>query len=213
VIRRRLSQTRIVLILGCLLWSIGVGAGLSVLWHFEMTPGKGGEAPAMWPTQSQLTRHPQLPTLVMLVHPRCSCSRASLQELARLLTRLPGRLSAAVLFYIPEAGGVAWEKTDLWHTAAALPGVQAVWDINGTEARLFQASTSGYTVLYDASGRLLFQGGITPLRGHSGDNAGSNAIATLLVQQRPDRDHTFAFGCDLFAPDLHLEQRYDDRTP
>jgi hypothetical protein len=146
----------------------------------------------------------------MLVHPRCSCSRASLQELTRLLTRFQGQFSTFVLFYTPAGTTDTWEKTALWHTAAALPGVHTIRDVNGQEARQFEAYTSGYTVLYDANGHLLFQGGITPSRGHIGDNAGSRAIATLLTQQRPDSDHTFAFGCDVFTPDRLQEENNAD---
>ena len=207
---QRLLQTRLVLVSVCLIWSLAIGAGLYVLLRFQMTPGQGSSAPAIWPAQSSLIRHPLRPTLLMLVHPRCSCSRASLQELARLITRFQGQFSTVVLFYTPEGTTDAWEKTDLWRTATALPGVQAIRDINGREAMQFGGYTSGYTVLYDANGHLLFHGGITPSRGHIGDNEGSNAIATLLTQQRADSHHTLAFGCDLFAPDLPQEKKNAD---
>lgn len=201
MVKGSLVQARSALAILGLLWSVGVGAGLYVMWHYDTTPGQGGEAPALWPAESRLARHTVLPTLVMLVHPRCSCSRASLEELARLLTRFQDRVSATVLFYTPAEGAPQWEQTDLWHTIAALPGAQAVRDLNGAEARLFQAHTSGYTVLYDSTGHLLFHGGITPSRGHVGDNAGSHAIATVLAQQQPERQDTFVFGCDLFTPE------------
>jgi hypothetical protein len=175
-----------------------------------MTPGKGGSAPAVWPAQSQLTRHPQRPTLVMLVHPRCSCSRASLQELVRLITRFQGQFSTFVLFYTPAGTTDTWEKTALWHTATALPDVQAIRDTDGREAMQFGAYTSGYTVLYAATGDLLFHGGITPSRGHIGDNEGSHAIAALLTQQHANAEHTLAFGCDLFAPNLPQEMKNAD---
>src|SRR5256885_12910626 len=38
------------------------------------------------------------------------------------------------------------------------------------EAARFGARTSGYVVVYDASGHLVFAGGITGSRGHAGDN-------------------------------------------
>ena len=181
-----------------LLWGLGVGIGLYVLLDYEMTPGQGGEAPEVWPAQSRLPRHPVVPTLVMLMHPRCSCSRASLQELSRLLAHFPEQVSAAVLFYTPDGVEHDWEKTDLWSTANSLPGVRAVRDLHGAEAKLFRVYTSGYTVLYDAAGHRLFHGGMTPSRGHSGDNAGSQAIAALLTHHRPDQQHTPVFGCDVF---------------
>ena len=138
-----------------------------------------------------------MPTLAVLMHPRCSCSHASLQELSRLLMHFQGNVSAAILFYSPDSVEHNWEKTDLWSTAISLPGVRVIRDINGAEAKLFRVYTSGYTVLYDAAGHLLFHGGITH-RGHSGDNAGSQAIAALLTHHLADHQRTPVFGCDVF---------------
>ena len=73
-------------------------------------------------------------------------------------------------------------------------------DGDGQEARLFHAVTSGQTVLYDSQGRLLFSGGITASRGHSGDNAGRSAIVSLVNAEVPDRTETLVFGCPLFSP-------------
>ena len=74
-------------------------------------------------------------------------------------------VSAAILFYSPDSVEHNWEKTDLWSTAISLPGVRVIRDINGAEAKLFRVYTSGYTVLYDAAGHLLFHGGITHFAG------------------------------------------------
>lgn len=194
---RRVQARRALVVLG-VLWTIGLAAGLSIMWRYDMTPGKGGEAPALWPVQSRLLHHPVLPSLVMLLHPQCSCSQASVEELSRLLAHFQGHVSTTVLFYLPAETAQPWQTTALWRTVKALPGVQAVHDLDGREAKLFQAYTSGYTVLYDASGALLFHGGITPARGHVGDNAGSAAIAAVLDQQQPTVQRTAVFGCDVF---------------
>ena len=55
---------------------------------------------------------PARPTLVMLAHPRCTCTRASLAELAELMARVTQRPKAYVVFIKP--GGVAeqWERTE-----------------------------------------------------------------------------------------------------
>ena len=104
-----------------ILWSVGVGVGLYILLDYEMTPGPGGEAPEVWPTQSRIPRHPVVPTLVMLMHPRCTCSHASLQELSRLLAYFQERVSATILFYSPDSVEHNWEKTALWSTAHLSP--------------------------------------------------------------------------------------------
>jgi hypothetical protein len=133
--------------------------------------------------------------LVMAVHPYCPCSRASLGELALLMTRLHGRISACVLFYKPQGFSEAWEKTDLWQSAAAIPGVAVLRDEGGLEAFRFGALTSGQTMVYDVSGSLLFSGGITSSRGHLGDNAGFEAIVSSVLHGREERASTPVFGC------------------
>ena len=63
-----------------------------------------------------------------------------------------------------------------WRSAAAIPGVTVHVDHDGGEARRFGAETSGFVVLYDAHGELLFAGGITTGRGQAGDNAETAGI-------------------------------------
>ena len=91
----------------------------------------------------------------MLVHPRCACSRASVDELAGLLLDVGGRADATVLFWTPEGAGDGWAEGDLWATAGAIPGVRVMVDEGGREAARFGAHTSGQTVVYDADGNPL----------------------------------------------------------
>jgi hypothetical protein len=71
-------------------------------------------------------------------------------------------------------------------------------DEDGSEARRFEIETSGHTLLFDGAGRLMFSGGITSARGHSGENAGRSALGTLLRGGTPVLDKTLVFGCALF---------------
>jgi hypothetical protein len=180
------------------LWLLVVGIGLSVLLGYENTPGAAAQPAASWPDDSQIQRAPGRATLVMLIHPHCPCSRASLGELALLMAQSQGRLAAYVLFLKPEGFSNNWEKTDLWQSAASIPGVKPIVDHDGIEARRFHARTSGQTVLYDAEGHLLFSGGITVARGHAGDNAGRSAIVSLLNANVAEQTETPVFGCPLF---------------
>jgi hypothetical protein len=178
------------------------GAGLWVLWDWDNRPGVGAQARAQWPADSGLARDRGRPTLVMLVHPQCTCSRASLSELAELLARATPRPKTFVLFLKPTAFADGWEQTDLWRTAASLPGVTAIRDDEGREAARFGAATSGQTFLYDARGGLLFSGGITGARAHAGDNAGRRAVVSLLNGTgEPAAPRTSVFGCSLFDRD------------
>ncbi len=108
-----------------------------------------------------------------------------------------GLLSAQVWFIQPEGVSEEWVKTDLWHAAAAIPGVQVDIDHQCEVARRFQAITSGQTLLYDARGGLIFQGGITISRGHAGDNPGRDSIESLLKQKSTLSARAPVFGCAL----------------
>jgi hypothetical protein len=75
-------------------------------------------------------------------------------------------------------------------------------DEGGAEARRFGAATSGQALLYDAAGRLVFSGGITPARGHSGDSAGRDAIIRWVERGTAPQKSAFVFGCSLHDPGL-----------
>jgi hypothetical protein len=68
-------------------------------------------------------------------------------------------------------------------------------------SRVPRRATSGQVLLYDASGRLRFRGGIRPSRGHEGDNTGRRALEALLLGDGAAPPlSTAVFGCPLFHP-------------
>ena len=177
-------------------WIATVAFGLGALFHYENTPGPVGALSQEWPN-TLIERATDRPTLVMLAHPRCPCTAASVAELAQIMARLQGRVAAYVLLAKPAESGPDWEDTNLRRNAEAIPGVKVVVDLNGVEARRFGAETSGHTLLFGANGQLLFSGGITASRGHAGDNAGERAIVSLVGNQTPAQTRTLVFGCSL----------------
>jgi hypothetical protein len=183
-------------------WVAAAATGLSVLWNYDNAPGVAAAAPARWPAASVLVHTPDQPTLVLLAHPQCSCTPASLAELAEVLARARTRPRTYVLFLKPEGFTDDWVQADLWKTAASIPGVTLVRDDAGREARRFGSATSGQTLLYDGAGALRFSGGITGSRSHAGDNAGRRSLVALLNGGSPDRAATNVFGCPLFASGL-----------
>jgi hypothetical protein len=182
------------------LWLGAIGAGASVLWSYKSTPGAAADERVHWPAASRLRRDPARPTLVLLAHPHCTCTRASLAELAGLMRRLRGRVAAQVVFVRPDGMPAGWEKTDTWRTAQGIPGVTVWADPGGVEAARFGARTSGQVLLYGAGGRLLFSGGITPIRGHVGDSAGQERIVSLVTTGTADAATSGVFGCALGGP-------------
>lgn len=185
-------------------WFGSAATGLWVLWAYENQPGASAHALARWPADSGLAHDTDRPTLVMLVHPQCVCSRASLTELAEILARARTRPRTYVLFLKPRGFADGWEKTDTWRAAAALPDVTVVRDDEGATAERFGAVTSGQTFVYDTHGGLVFSGGITGSRGHTGDNAGRAAVVALLNLNHERETSgltmmaTSVFGCSLF---------------
>src|ERR1041384_1455367 len=120
------------------LWLLLIGIGIGFLWSYESTPGLAAAAPDRWPSASRIRPATDRATLIMLAHPHCPCTRASIGELARLMTQAQGRVTAYVLFVKPPGFATDWEKTDLWASAAAIPGVQVVGDDEGIEAGRFR---------------------------------------------------------------------------
>lgn len=180
-----------------IIWIVAVIGGMRTMFSYESSPGAVGAVRTSWPADSKLARPNERPVLVMLAHPRCPCTSASVGELEKVMAHLQGKVSAYVLFLKPHATQANWEDTDLRRAAAKIRGVSVISDVDGAEAKKFGAETSGHTLLYDRDGSLLFSGGITQSRGHSGDNLGENAIVALVEDHHSTLAKTFVFGCSL----------------
>lgn len=191
---------RFVLILAVLLWAGAIGMGMKRILDHQEKAGDPASAPALWPESSRVRRSIDRLTLVAFAHPRCSCTRATLDELSRLLARTPGRLSAQLVFAVPAGLSIDWTRSELYRSAQAIPGLGVHLDSSAVEARRFGVSTSGQVLVYDPAGRLLFAGGITPGRAHEGDNAGREAIERLAARQPAEWGTTPVFGCALQSP-------------
>jgi hypothetical protein len=178
-------------------WFVLIGTGVAALWRYGQAPGGSLPISSEWPADSRVTPIANRATLIMVVHPQCPCSKASVSELEWIMSRTSDKLSAVVLFVVPTGAPADFEKTDLFTAASAIPGVEVLTDADGVEAQRFGAVTSGHTLLYDADGRLKFRGGITSSRGQAGENAGRKAIFQLVNARPALVDHTPVFGCPL----------------
>jgi len=176
----RSGKNRLAWMVFGLIWLIGVTAGLAWLAAYDNGPGTPAHPPVRWPVDSHIVRATTRPTVVMLAHPRCVCTRASLGELAELMARAKQQPKGYVVFIKPVGTNGDWDDTDLWRSAAAIPGVTVLRDEDGLEVRRFGAETSGSTLVYDANGWLQFSGGTTGSRGHPGDNIGRASILALV---------------------------------
>jgi hypothetical protein len=191
--------------LATLTWVLAVVAGFAILWRHAAGRGVASRAPVTWPAESRLHRAAAGATLLVFVHPHCPCSRATLNELGRLLGRVRGRVSAAVVLVRPDGVAPGWENGEIRELALRLRGVTTFEDDGGLEAQRFGASTSGATLLYGAGGALEFSGGLTSVRGHEGDSFGQERIVALLTTGLADRADSPVFGCPLLNDEPQKE--------
>jgi hypothetical protein len=167
--------------------------GTGMLFRFDQTAGAVSGVPARWPASSVIERSGRSGALLVFVHPYCSCTVATLHEIATLSA---GTVSTTVLFYRPKNSG--WQPGSLWRKVEhEIPAARQVWDDDGREAMRFGARTSGFAVLYDPKGDLLFHGGVTGSRGHEGDNLGIEQLRASIDTGRPTPRASLVFGCAL----------------
>ena len=178
-------------------WLTALALGMFLLNRYQMTPGPASTAAPHWPGGSDIALASDRDALVMFLHPHCACSSASVEELNRLVARSPNVLIQVFMFQANDADNVT--DTPLGQNVH-MPGVvvKPIETVCWQRARL---CTSGQAYLYNRSGRLLFDGGITGSRGHAGDNAGLDALLNRICRERESATDSTArtqrFGCPL----------------
>ena len=123
------------------------------------------------------------------------------------MAKLQGKLEAFVIFTKPDANEADVRASELWRKASVIPNVTVIYDDRGVETKRFGARVSGQVMLYDTAGRLAFDGGITAARGHQGDNAGVDAVISIVRGERVQSAHTSVFGCALQNPEAQELRR------
>lgn len=178
-------------------WVLVVSSGFALLLTYAARPGGvGPDAPA-WPRNVSISPAADHYNLVLSIHPKCPCSNATAEELATILAHTRSAMQVHVLVYTPADALSAWSRTSLVEAIERLPNVALTLDPDGAQAARFGALTSGDAQLFSPAGTLLFHGGITPSRGHMGDNAGSDAIKELVLGRSSTTHATPVFGCSL----------------
>src|SRR5690349_11064711 len=120
-------------------------------------------------------------------------------------SRLPREPGEPLLVMLVQPAGVsrAWTATQVTGSAVSMRGVTVIADSAGVETARFGSWTSGQVLLYDATGRLRFSGGITGARGHPGDNAGLSALtaADHALDVATPAAGASVYGCPLRGPE------------
>ena len=179
-------------------WCASAAVGWAWLAHFSSTPGQQDSAPLLLPERLaalSFAGSSGSKQLFVVLHPQCSCSRATVSELSRILSHNPQAARVTVLLYQPGALPPHWKAANALAEQIEELRVAAVSDIDGRYAAALHASTSGEVILYSGDGRLLFQGGITSQRGHEGDSFGGAELSRALQGRTPVVSKTAVFGC------------------
>jgi len=195
--RVRAGRRHILLATLAAAWAVAVAVGAVGLYRYASVAGASGAPPSHWPQSSRIQPAPDRPTLVFMAHPRCPCTRASLDALARLISRRSVHVATHVVLVRPTGAAPGWEDGPIARAAGAIPGVTVHVDAQGEEAARFAVATSGHALIYDPAGQLVFSGGLTPARGHGGDCAGTDAAAAALDRKPPHAGDIAVFGCPL----------------
>src|SRR2546421_10053890 len=129
-------------------WFVATMVGMGLLWRYEMAPGAVGAVSAHLPNTSVNASSSSHYTLLLALHPHCPCSRATIRELNRIVTRCGPALRVTAFFACPSSMPTDWAHTDLWRDAAAIPNVTIQLDPDGKECQRLGAKTSGQAILY-----------------------------------------------------------------
>jgi hypothetical protein len=166
---------------------------------FSGDPLATADAVKRWPAESSIARMKGRSTLVLFLHPKCPCSRATVTELERLSVLVPSEAlpDICVVAAAPRATGDLWWSSPLLARAARLPNAHVLRDPGGVETALFGARVSGTVMLFDPQGNRLYAGGVTMARGHAGDNVGLHAVTKLLVDRDAKTPSIPPFGCEV----------------
>jgi hypothetical protein len=165
------------------IWLLAVALGASWVMRYDATAGTKGAAPQQWRSIGGLEGAEGHPFIVMALHPRCSCSQATLIELNKVLSQVATRPKIEILFYRPADAPEDWLRGALYDEVTRA-GYRVVGDPDGKTALTLGLKTSGDMAVYDAEGALRFSGGITVGRGEVGGNGGEDALLLILGGKR-----------------------------
>ncbi|WP_063607967.1 thioredoxin domain-containing protein [Zavarzinella formosa] len=185
---------------------LGVVAGGFCFWEkYDRTPGVRQFEPG---EEEEASPNRRL-RIVFFAHPHCPCLRTTLGMLAEVMKKAPADVEMVVEYVRPTGVPEGWEKTDSWKQASALPGVTVHCDAGGVQARRLGATTSGHLMAFDATGKTIFSGGISTMRGRTGRSAGQQALEDLLAGRTPQTKETPVFGCPLFSSEDRLRENQE----
>ncbi len=200
-------------------WFVVVAGAWWCVERYEFSVNEPLSHPAVthWPAESALARSKHHPTLLLFLHPKCPCSRATVNELSRLLAvtkeaEMPAP-DLLVVATVPPTADESWWDTKTVAQTEQITRATLFVDRGGREAARFGATTSGFVMLFDESGSRRYAGGITVSRGHEGPSAGGDRLAQLLRGDASQAREMPVFGCRLCLPEPDAGSELADHDP
>ena len=183
-------------LLALLFWLGLIAGGYVWLLRYSFAAGKSVTAPHRIPPALAPLATSARSQLFVALHPHCPCSRATMRELAKILSRAANTSDVTVLVYKPADKADGWSESPLVEDCRRM-NCRIIQDADGKLAATLGSLTSGSVALYDHKGRLRYQGGITASRGHEGDNGGEKAVIEILLGNRESHRSLPVFGCPI----------------
>jgi len=192
----RLLEIQRFWLIALLIWLGGIALGYAWLFRYSFAAGKAMTAPLAIPASLAPAEPLTRAHLFIALHPRCPCSRATVRELAKILSHSAGATEVTVLMYKPAGASDTWLEGALLDECRRMK-CRIRPDPDGRLAASVGSLTSGGVALYGGDGKLRYQGGITASRGHEGDNVGENAVIEILRGNGGSHRSMPVFGCPI----------------
>jgi hypothetical protein len=170
------------------IWAVAIFLLMAsaMLWESKAGPG-----PAKLPGSK--APQPNL-LLVVVLHSQCPCSLATVENLIDLPENIRTHLSIRLVFTGPNPRNSA-----VADQATELPNVERQFLSEQVALKDYGARTSGQAYLYDRTGALIFEGGLTGSRGSVGESAGDDAIENAVMGRKVIASAP-VYGCALQTP-------------
>ena len=136
-------------------------------------------------------------TLFVFYHPKCPCTLATARVLERLHARFATPPQLVPVAYCPADQDDSWVESVTTSALKGLADERLVVDKSGELTRRFGVIVSGHLLLYNSQGDLIFNGGITPYRGHEGDSPASKDLLDRVNSKHTGCGNWPVFGCTI----------------
>jgi len=191
----RISSSKSIL-LAVTLWLLAIGSGYCWIMARSFESGKLVENLVLDLKTTHMldTAHP---TLFVFLHPECPCSAATVEELARISEQCRGELKILGIFSDYSTLPHPSSQSKMWNKVESILGARSLLDADAHLRRSFHAATSGECFLLAPDAHVLYHGGITSSRGHSGPSSGGDAIISYFNGDTMGMVTAPVFGCTL----------------